>query len=348
MTADLVQTSRETIRKGSSSFAAAAALFDAETRADAEMLYAWCRYCDDVIDGQELGHGMAAPGQDAGKVRLEALYAKTRAAIAGEATDDPNFAAFQRVALRRHIPESYATQLIDGFAMDVAGRRYETIEDTLDYCWHVAGVVGVMMAFVMGVAPDDLPTLRRAQDLGLRPSQLTNIARDVIEDAGNGLHLSARRPGSPRPACRRPRSLRRRIAPRCSPSPPACLTLPSPTTPRRAPAFPPFPSARLWRSPPRAASTAKIGPDRSRPRFCGLGHARFRQQRDEGLARAARRLDRADHARRPCAGPAGPVVENLTQPPKLLVGIPRPTAGGERSAERRRRSGGRVVLAAKR
>jgi phytoene synthase len=183
--ADLVQSSRATIQKGSSSFAAAAALFDAETRADAEMLYAWCRHCDDVIDGQDLGHGMAAPGPDDGGARLAALYAKTRAAVAGEPTDDPDFAAFQRVALRRHIPESWATQLIDGFAMDVAGRRYETLEDTLDYCWHVAGVVGVMMALVMGVAPDDLATLRRAQDLGLA-FQLTNISRDVVEDAVNG------------------------------------------------------------------------------------------------------------------------------------------------------------------
>lgn len=183
--ADLKEASRETIRKGSKSFAAAAALFGAETRADAEMLYAWCRHCDDVIDGQDLGHGMAAPGPEAARARLEALYAKTRAALAGEHTDDVDFAAFQRVALRRRIPERYALELLDGFAMDVAARRYETLEDTLDYCWHVAGVVGVMMALVMGVEPDDLPTLRRAQDLGLA-FQLTNIARDVVEDAGNG------------------------------------------------------------------------------------------------------------------------------------------------------------------
>ncbi len=181
---DLVASSRETIRKGSKSFAAAAALFDAETRADAEMLYAWCRHCDDVIDGQELGHGMATPDAATANQRLTALYAKTRRALAGELTDDPDFAAFQRVALRRHIPESYATQLLDGFAMDVMARRYETLEDTLDYCWHVAGVVGVMMALVMGVEPGDLPTLRRAQDLGLA-FQLTNISRDVTDDAAN-------------------------------------------------------------------------------------------------------------------------------------------------------------------
>jgi phytoene synthase len=182
---DLALTSRETIRKGSKSFAAAAALFDAQTREDAEMLYAWCRHCDDVIDGQELGHGMLVPELDTANQRLTDLYAKTRAALAGEPTDDPDFAAFQRVALRRHIPERYAIELIDGFAMDVMARRYETLEDTLDYCWHVAGVVGVMMALVMGVAPDDLATLRRAQDLGLA-FQLTNISRDVVEDAANG------------------------------------------------------------------------------------------------------------------------------------------------------------------
>ena len=183
--ADLKDLSRETIRKGSKSFAAAAALFDAETRADAEMLYAWCRHCDDVIDGQELGHGMAAPGPDAARARLEALSAATRAAFAGEPAQDPAFAAFQRVAQRRRIPERYALELLDGFAMDVEARRYETIDDTLEYCWCVAGVVGVMMALVMGVAADDLPTLRRAQDLGLG-FQLTNIARDVMEDAANG------------------------------------------------------------------------------------------------------------------------------------------------------------------
>jgi phytoene synthase len=182
---DLAVTSREAIQKGSKSFAAAAALFDAQTRLDAEMLYAWCRHCDDVIDGQDLGHGMSVLDPADAAARLEGLYAQTRAALAGAPTDDPVFAAFQQVALRRHIPETWATQLIDGFAMDVSGRRYQTIEDTLDYCWHVAGVVGVMMALVMGVQPGDTATLRRAQDLGLA-FQLTNISRDVVEDAANG------------------------------------------------------------------------------------------------------------------------------------------------------------------
>ncbi|MES2033893.1 MAG: phytoene/squalene synthase family protein [Pseudomonadota bacterium] len=182
---DLVATSRETIQKGSQSFAAAAALFDPQTRADAEMLYAWCRHCDDVIDGQTLGHEREILDPAEVQRRLDRLYAQTRSALAGEPTEDPAFAAFREVAQRRAIPERYALELIDGFAMDVAGRRYETLEDTLDYCWHVAGVVGAMMAIVMGVKPGDLATLRRAQDLGLA-FQLTNIARDIVEDAQNG------------------------------------------------------------------------------------------------------------------------------------------------------------------
>ena len=182
---DLVAASRETIQKGSQSFAAAAALFDPRTRADAEMLYAWCRHCDDVIDGQTLGHEREVLDPAEVEQRLIGLYAQTRAALAGEPTDDPAFGAFREVARRRTLPDRYPIELIDGFAMDVAGRRYQTIEDTLDYCWHVAGVVGVMMAIVMGVEPDDLETLRRAQDLGLA-FQLTNIARDIVEDARNG------------------------------------------------------------------------------------------------------------------------------------------------------------------
>ena len=137
---DLEAQSREAIQKGSKSFAAAAALFDAETRADAEMLYAWCRHCDDVIDGQTLGHGMS-PVADA-PTRLAALYAQTRAALAGETPTDPVFAAFQTVALRRGIPERYALDMIDGFAMDVAGRRYAKLDELLEYCWGVAGVAG--------------------------------------------------------------------------------------------------------------------------------------------------------------------------------------------------------------
>ena len=183
MSDDVLNASRASIQRGSTSFAAAARLFDPRIREDAYMLYAWCRHCDDEIDGQVMGHG--AVGLDpvlAGR-KLAELEDKTRRAIAGEPTDDAAFAAFQRVALRHGIPARHPLDLMQGFRMDVEGRVYRTLEDTLLYAYHVAGVVGVMMAQVMGVR--DIATLRRASDLGLA-LQLTNIARDVIEDAKGG------------------------------------------------------------------------------------------------------------------------------------------------------------------
>jgi phytoene synthase len=185
MTLDAVDAaSAEALNAGSSSFAAAARLFNASTRRDARLLYAWCRHCDDVIDGQVLGQGQVS---DAGSptTRLARLESLTRAALRGSTLADPAFVAFQRVALRHRIPPRYPLDLLEGFRMDVEGRRHVTIEDTLRYAYHVAGVVGLMMAVIMGVSPHDAETLDRACDLGLA-FQLTNIARDVIEDAERG------------------------------------------------------------------------------------------------------------------------------------------------------------------
>ena len=178
----IVEYSRDLIERGSKSFAGAARLFDGDTREQAYMLYAWCRHCDDEIDGQELGFSRAVPDVATQRERLARLEAKTRSAIAGHA-DEPVFEALARVVTRHAIPERHPLELIRGFRMDVEDRRYATIEDTLDYCYHVAGVVGVMMAMIMGVR--DTQTLNRASDLGIA-FQLTNIARDVVADAEAG------------------------------------------------------------------------------------------------------------------------------------------------------------------
>ena len=147
------------------------------------MLYAWCRHCDDEIDGQTMGHGAVGLDSVLAARKLAELEDKTRSAMAGEPADDTAFAAFQRVTQRHGIPAQHPLDLLQGFRMDVEGRTYRTLHDTLLYAYHVAGVVGVMMAQVMGVS--DIATLRRASDLGLA-LQLTNIARDVIEDAKVG------------------------------------------------------------------------------------------------------------------------------------------------------------------
>lgn len=179
---DIVNYSRERIEKGSKSFAAAARLFDPDTRAYAYMLYAWCRHCDDVIDGQELGFADGKTDRESAILRLEELRRKTRAAVRGE-WDEMVFGALHRVVSERGLPERYLLDHLDGFAMDVEGRHYASLDDTLSYCYHVAGVVGVMMAIIMGVR--DVATLDRASDLGIA-FQLTNITRDVMDDAAIG------------------------------------------------------------------------------------------------------------------------------------------------------------------
>jgi phytoene synthase len=180
---ELVEQSRAVIERGSKSFAAAARLFDPETRAGAYLLYAWCRHCDDQTDDQRLGFAGSRLDEAEARSRLDRLEAATRRALAGEPTDDPIFAGLQRVASYHRIPESDAVAHLAGFRMDVEGRRYDTVADTLEYCYHVAGVVGVMMARIMGVR--DEPTLDRAADLGIA-FQLTNICRDVLDDAALG------------------------------------------------------------------------------------------------------------------------------------------------------------------
>ncbi|WP_206057172.1 phytoene/squalene synthase family protein [Nitratireductor sp. XY-223] len=183
--ADVLRVSEEMIANGSKSFAAAARLFAPQTRADAVMLYAWCRHADDVIDGQELGHAgaLGTAASDGQPERLLELKRQTEAALNGAATDDPVFEALRQVVARNRIPHRHPQELLAGFEMDVRQRAYQTADDTLDYCYHVAGVVGVMMAMIMGVR--DEAVLDRASDLGLA-FQLTNIARDVIDDARAG------------------------------------------------------------------------------------------------------------------------------------------------------------------
>lgn len=178
---DLVETSTQAIVNGSQSFAAAARLMPPGIRDDTVMLYAWCRHADDLIDGQELGDSPQIIADPRG--RLQALRAETLAALEGDGPVSAPFAALRAVARRHDFPQRWPLDLVQGFAMDVEERRYRTLDDVLEYSYHVAGVVGVMMARIMGVR--DAHVLDRACDLGLA-FQLTNIARDVMDDHAVG------------------------------------------------------------------------------------------------------------------------------------------------------------------
>ena len=181
--AAIVATAHEAIARGSKSFAAASLLFDRKTREHAWLLYAWCRRCDDLADGQEFGHDLSAVPNPAARLALTRRL--TDAALAGEIVGDPAFDALRIVAAETRLPHRFAYDLIEGFRLDLEEWGPRSENDLYRYCYHVAGAVGCMMAVAMGVSPNDEDTLDRACDLGMA-FQLANIARDIEEDDRGG------------------------------------------------------------------------------------------------------------------------------------------------------------------
>ena len=112
-----------------------------------------------------------------------ALRARLDRVYAGRADDDPIDRAFAAVVERHAIPRALPEALLAGMEMDARGTRYGDDDELLVYCFRVAATVGLMMTRVMG-ASDDVAYVRAA-DLGVA-MQLTNIARDVGEDARRG------------------------------------------------------------------------------------------------------------------------------------------------------------------
>ncbi len=181
--AELVAAAGATIAKGSKSFAAASKLFDPVTRERAWLLYAWCRACDDIADAQEMGHDQQKVTDPA--ERIARIRNCTAMALTGKPTGDPAFDGLAIVVEETRMPRRFIDDHIAGFALDADEWRPRSENDLLRYCYHVAGVVGCMMAVVMGVDPQDDATLDRACDLGLA-FQLANIARDIEEDDRSG------------------------------------------------------------------------------------------------------------------------------------------------------------------
>ena len=163
---------RAMLRANSKTFFAASLLLPREVRDPACALYAFCRIADDEVD---LNGG-----------RLEAiagLRERLRLAYEGKPQLHAVDRALAEVVARYAIPCALPEALIEGFEWDAAGRQYETLAELHAYAARVAGAVGAMMALIMGTR--SATALARACDLGVA-MQLTNIARDVGEDARAG------------------------------------------------------------------------------------------------------------------------------------------------------------------
>lgn len=166
-----IRACRAALRAGSSSFHTAGLLLPRGVRDHASALYAFCRAADDIADG-------GGPGD-----RIDALRARLDAAYARCPRNSPVDRAFAAVVALHNVPRAVPEALLEGLAWDVEGRTYETLADLEAYAARVAGTVGIMMTLVMGIR--DAEALARAADLGVA-MQLTNIARDVGEDARMG------------------------------------------------------------------------------------------------------------------------------------------------------------------
>jgi phytoene synthase len=172
-----VAACRGWIAAHSRSFYLSSLLLPKRVRHAAWALYAFCRRADDAVDEQGDGLTQVAALRE----RVNTVY--TSIETGGDPPPHEIDRAYAWVARRYRIPRALPAALLDGMEMDARGTRYRTFEDLYVYCFRVAATVGLMMTRIMGWSRDD--AFFRAADLGIG-MQLTNIARDVGEDARRG------------------------------------------------------------------------------------------------------------------------------------------------------------------
>lgn len=137
-------------------------------------LYAFCREVDDVVD--------ECSEIDLARTKLAWWRTEVARLYAGEA-QHPVTRALRQAVHNHALAQEYLLEIIDGMEMDLEQNRYHNFKELQLYCYRVAGVVGLLSASIFGYT--DRKTLKYAHDLGLA-FQLTNIIRDVREDARRG------------------------------------------------------------------------------------------------------------------------------------------------------------------
>ena len=162
------------LKASGSSFAAGFRFLDPRKRQALNALYAFCREVDDIVDDSS-DPALARAGLDG-----------WRGEIASLDEGQPSHPVTQALAVARSrysLPVEQLTEIIDGMQMDLDQARYPDFAQLQLYCHRAAGVVGLLAAEIFGIT--DRRTLKYAHALGLA-FQLTNIIRDVGEDARRG------------------------------------------------------------------------------------------------------------------------------------------------------------------
>lgn len=169
---------RKLTTRSKSNFYYAFLFLPRERREALEAVYAYCRLVDDVVDEN-------APVAD--KLDGIARWRRELDAVYGDAEPTHPVSARLRAAVQRFgIRREDMDAIIDGCAMDIDKTRYESWDELRLYCYRVASAVGLMCVEIFGYTPAQVDAVRRyAVDLGIA-LQLTNILRDVAEDARRG------------------------------------------------------------------------------------------------------------------------------------------------------------------
>jgi phytoene synthase len=165
---------QEKAAKSGSSFYYSFLFLPQERRRAITALYAFCREVDDAVD-ETSDASLAA-------TKLAWWRKEVNAMMAGTPTH-PVMRALQPHMAIYALQGSHLQAIIDGMEMDLTQTRYLDFPGLQKYCWHVAGVVGILSASIFGAS--NPATLQYAEKLGLA-FQLTNIIRDVGEDARKG------------------------------------------------------------------------------------------------------------------------------------------------------------------
>ncbi len=160
--------------KSGSSFYYSFLFLPPEQRQAITALYAFCREVDDVVD--------ECDDSNVARIKLEWWRSEVNALFAGNPSHPVTQALSTSIKVF-NLPQEHFIEIIDGMAMDLDQFSYQNFKELSLYCYRVASVVGLMAAEIFGY--QDRMTLKYAHNLGMA-FQLTNILRDVAEDAQRG------------------------------------------------------------------------------------------------------------------------------------------------------------------
>ena len=168
------QYCKQKAAESGSSFTVSFVFLPKDKRDAMTALYAFCREVDDVVD--------ECSDYNVAQVKLNWWKSEVANLYAG-APQHPVSKALQPIIAQFHLAQEHFLEIIDGMEMDLKFNRYEDFSQLQLYCYRVASCVGLLTAQIFGFT--NRKTLKYAHDLGMA-LQLTNIIRDVGEDARRG------------------------------------------------------------------------------------------------------------------------------------------------------------------